>query len=378
MNAIIKRYLLTLGLCFIIVALNPVYVSAASTTWTVDDDGPADFSNIQDAINAASSGDTVQVAAGIYNENITLKSGVIVRGAGADITIIDSGGRRVSVVTAVYVDSTAKLDGFTLTGGRGPVSYGGGGIQCRYSSPVISNCIIRNNSSDQGGGISLWFNCNPTIVNCIIAGNSAAYGGGMQVREGCSPLIINCTIVNNSASYWGAGIRIRYSCSPTIINCIIASNAAVYGGGGIEWNSASPYIDYNDVWGNLPDDYYPYSPGVNDISVEPMFANPEIGDYHLQSTSLCIDVGRNDAPVIPSIDFEGDPRLVDGDGNSTAVVDMGADEFIPVVTPPGPGEMEVGGEIYPAGKVTLFIPWMALVVIFIAVITVLVWRRAHS
>ena len=42
-------------------------VGAEPRTWTVDDDEPADFSSIQDAIDAASPGDIIQVAASVYN-----------------------------------------------------------------------------------------------------------------------------------------------------------------------------------------------------------------------------------------------------------------------------------------------------------------------
>ena len=45
--------------------------STFATTWTVDDDGKADFSNIQDAIDVASDGDEIVVADGQYFENIT-------------------------------------------------------------------------------------------------------------------------------------------------------------------------------------------------------------------------------------------------------------------------------------------------------------------
>jgi|TARA_B100000315_G_C14165034_1_gene401844 archaellum component FlaG (FlaF/FlaG flagellin family) len=45
--------------------------SLFATTWTVDDDGKADFSNIQDAIDVASDGDEIVVADGQYFENIT-------------------------------------------------------------------------------------------------------------------------------------------------------------------------------------------------------------------------------------------------------------------------------------------------------------------
>ena len=44
--------------------------TALADTWTVDDDGPADFSSIQDAVDAASTGDSIQVFPGIYNESV--------------------------------------------------------------------------------------------------------------------------------------------------------------------------------------------------------------------------------------------------------------------------------------------------------------------
>ncbi len=55
------------------------------------------------------------------------------------------------------------------------------------------------------------------------------------------------------------------------------------------------------------------------------------GDYHLTENSPCIDQGSNDAPDLPDTDFEGDLRIIDGDGNTTATVDMGTDEYMPAV-----------------------------------------------
>jgi len=70
--------------------------------------------------------------------------------------------------------------------------------------------------------------------------------------------------------------------------------------------------------------------------------DPANGDFHLQSGSPCIDTGNNSAPSIPAEDFEGDNRIIDGDGDSNAVVDMGADEYHPIqytltVQKPGTG-----------------------------------------
>ncbi len=54
--------------------------------------------------------------------------------------------------------------------------------------------------------------------------------------------------------------------------------------------------------------------------------DPGSGDYHLSPGSPCIDAGTNAAPSLPDSDFEGDPRVIDGDYDGIAIVDMGVDE----------------------------------------------------
>jgi hypothetical protein len=65
------------------------------------------------------------------------------------------------------------------------------------------------------------------------------------------------------------------------------------------------------------------------ISADPKFINPTQGDYHLQQGSPSIDAGDNQASNLPDTDIDGDSRILDGDGNGTATVDMGVDEFLP-------------------------------------------------
>ena len=57
-------------------------------------------------------------------------------------------------------------------------------------------------------------------------------------------------------------------------------------------------------------------------------------DCHLSLGSPAIDAGDNTAPDLPVADLDGDLRLQDGDGNATAVVDMGMDEFPTAVPSP--------------------------------------------
>ncbi|TMA61480.1 MAG: hypothetical protein E6J80_00105, partial [Deltaproteobacteria bacterium] len=63
------------------------------------------------------------------------------------------------------------------------------------------------------------------------------------------------------------------------------------------------------------------------ISADPLFADPVNANYHLQLGSPAIDAGDNTAPELPAKDIDGDPRILDGDGDGVAVVDMGVDEF---------------------------------------------------
>jgi len=77
----------------------------AATTWTVDDDGPADFSSIQEAINAASDGDIIYVKEGIYYENVVVGSGILLVGEKAETTIIDG----------INIGSVASFSGNNVT-----------------------------------------------------------------------------------------------------------------------------------------------------------------------------------------------------------------------------------------------------------------------
>ena len=61
------RICLTLFLLSILALRIDVHSARAEPrTWTVDDDAPADFHTIQEAVNAASDGDSIDVYNGIY------------------------------------------------------------------------------------------------------------------------------------------------------------------------------------------------------------------------------------------------------------------------------------------------------------------------
>jgi hypothetical protein len=101
--------------------------------------------------------------------------------------------------------------------------------------------------------------------------------------------------------------------SPTALtNCILWGNA------GGELGGEPATVTYSDVQGSYA--------GEGNIEADPLFVDPASGDFHLGPGSPCIDVGDNDAPGLPEYDFEGDPRILDGDLDGTPTVDMGVDE----------------------------------------------------
>jgi len=204
---------------------------------TVDDNGPADFNNIQAAINDSWDGDRIEVRTGTYYENVYFYGKAITL-TGTDPndpnivaqTIID-GNRADSVVTFAWGEGPdSVINGFTITNGKAPY---GGGIYCwSASSPTITNCVITNNVASGeigtarcGAGI---YGGLPTIIHCSISGNSAvgfSYGGGLAY---CNGYISACVITNNTVDGDGGGL---YQCYATIQKCLIANN---YAGG--EWH----------------------------------------------------------------------------------------------------------------------------------------------
>ncbi|MDP6717883.1 MAG: hypothetical protein QGF59_04495, partial [Pirellulaceae bacterium] len=94
-----------------------VATAAHAATWTVDDDGPADFDNIQDAVDAASDGDEILVAPGTYTgtgESVvnTLGKSIALRAIGlAKDTVIDGENDRAGVHCVSEETHETTIDG---------------------------------------------------------------------------------------------------------------------------------------------------------------------------------------------------------------------------------------------------------------------------
>ena len=219
----------------------------------------------------------------------------------------------------IWQDAYPVITNCTFSGNSAG-GYGGGIFNTMYSPSTITNCTFSGNNATYGGGqANAW--SSPTITNCIFYSNNAKWGGGMynyyNNNAGLSAVVTNCTFYHNTVTELGSGIynlgAYYWYCSPTVTNCILWDN--------------TPYEIYNDSYSSTQITYCDVQggyDGTGNINYDPSLTP----DFHLLTGSLCIDTGDNSAPSLPALDFEGDPRITDGDGNGTATVDMGADEYL--------------------------------------------------
>ena len=144
---------------------------------------------LQDAIDAASSGDELKVQAGTYIGNFTMKEGVNVSGgwnagftAQTDYATIFDANESGRVVNQEAAFSTLTIWS-NLTIQNGNVTGTGGGV-ILFKNGKLSHCKVQNNTcTTQGGGIYCDDSSAGVIIdNCIISGNTASQGGGMRIR----------------------------------------------------------------------------------------------------------------------------------------------------------------------------------------------------
>ena len=189
----------------------------------------------------------------------------------------------------------------------------------------------------QGGGIWIVNQSDALIVQNLIVGNSAGEGGGVYwlVPSGArGPRLVNNTIADNLATVAGRGSAVfadGFDANAVLVNNVLAgatSQTALHCGNFNDPNP--PVIQFNDVftpgglaYGGICAD----QTGINgNLSVDPAFAGPTAGDYRLQPGSPGIDAGQTAAADVPATDLDGNARVIDGNRDGVAVVDMGAYE----------------------------------------------------
>jgi hypothetical protein len=315
---------------------------------------PDDHVAIQAAINAAKHGDTIVVEPGTYAENLDFKGRAIrlVSAAGPALTIID-GQHSGPVVTFQFGEGRDSiLEGFTIQNGASEFE---GGVSISQSSPTIIKNVFLNNQQGAGGlgaGIG-GYGASPRIDSNFFANNSCddqSLSGVVSFMNHSSPLIVNNVFVNNPCR--AITIATTTTSLPVVSNNTLANNhmgirvdarddtsthlylnnILIGGDVGLEvaMHAGAPLFNWtrNLVFGNAAN-----FTGIEDptdsngnISIDPLLVDIEAADLHLSSASPAIDAGVA-AAKLPDRDMDGDPRVLDGDGNGSELVDLGADEY---------------------------------------------------
>ncbi|MCI0440563.1 MAG: hypothetical protein L0177_15730 [Chloroflexi bacterium] len=230
----------TLAVMLALMALSAGVAHAANIT--VCPSG-CDHLTIQAAVNSASDGDTIVIAAGLYKEDVHINKSLALQGAGADSTIIE-GTARQAVIT-IGAGATVSISGVTVqNGGRSGVN-GSGGI-FNDGIATLSDSKIINNFSFLGGGIAN--GGEMTIISSAIDTNIGVFGGGGIFNQGTLS-IYDSSVSNNQAGNSGGGI-LNQNATVTIFGSTIDANSAASSGGGISTSGGMTLVN-STISGNL-------------------------------------------------------------------------------------------------------------------------------
>lgn len=174
--------------------------------------------------------------------DITNTTGTLtIVGAGSDLTIINAAGLGDDRVFDVLAGAELTLDGLMVTGGN-IVGGSGGGIRNFGTVSLVNATVDGNTAEFYGGGI---LNGDPgqagvlNLSNSVVSNNSSVDGGGIY-NDGQSELtIVNSTLAGNTASEDGAGLYNNSQVEVTINLSSITGNTATLNGGGIYNNHLS-------------------------------------------------------------------------------------------------------------------------------------------
>ena len=202
-------------------------------TFIVQTDGDGNFTCIQDAIDAATLGDTIYVRLGVYYENLVVNKTISLVGEDKNTTIIN--GNNSGYYTILIQDSGVNISGFTIQNSTVGVYVAG---NKSVTNILITNNIINNNK----GGIFLGVLSNNNVISKNIITNNS--GEGIRLFRSFNNFIYENNITNQgnfAIALWDS------SCSNVISQNTILDNK---NGIGLKRWSNNNFISNNTILEN--------------------------------------------------------------------------------------------------------------------------------
>ncbi len=211
---------------------------ALATTIIVDQGGTGDYLTIQEGVNAAITDDTVSVVPGTYtgpnNRDIDFggRSILLISQGDWDDTIIDCENLGRGFYFHTSEDSTATVEGFTITNGE--ADWGGGAYCYSGASPTFTSCrFLDNHASERGGGAACRTSSSTRFLECQFTDNSCdMFGGGLYCRSGAER-VENCTFQGNASASQGGGGAMCYLSTTTFAGSTFSGNITSGQGAGL-------------------------------------------------------------------------------------------------------------------------------------------------
>ena len=212
-------------------------------------------------------------------------------------------------------DADFLIDNLRIKDNLGGGCVNGGGIGINDSNGTIKNTIVENNhAAEQGGGI-YFRDSNVLIDRTIVSNNTDSYcdncdytnvteSSGIVARDDSNLQIYNSVIYNNPIYDNTTSNSDDYALQ--IVNSIIINNA----------DSNGNSIDNATVIYSNIENSQEFS--FTNITADPLFLDPENGDFSLNPDSPCIDTGTVD------LDQDGINDIFNYSGLAP---DMGAIEY---------------------------------------------------
>ena len=253
-----------------------VVSGACQTTISVEQDGTGDYTNIQDAIDAAPIWSTVSIGAGTWPGGWTTRARPINIKGTPDIgnppaTIIDGQGSGPVITVIGNGPLHTTISDLQIINGSSPAYDGGAGMFVNKANLTITNCIFQQNQSTYGGGGILFMASTATLDGCQFIQNAAFPGGAVFINGASSVTTTGCRFNENTGGSGGGAIWVdnggNLTCraSSFKINSILPRPPSLGGAIGIASDATADLTD-NYFCGNTPDQISgDYTDGGNNI-----------------------------------------------------------------------------------------------------------------